>query len=245
MHEKPGFLTYRDGGYFWVELDQGPSAGIPLDTDNGGGLVRHLGKKATEAWLRTEHSRRIPSDPEIEQRDGARFPRNEIEALQSGWTNDAVAAPLRHLWKVAPARAVGKDATAEERWTELQAIAFLATRNLAIVGKLATPIEYTGTSGGRLMLSRRQIMACLQREVGTRHCACGARKARTAEVCRCLEIAQILFETSQRLGRVTPAGRYGYLRVEIEGLTVRERGLWAWLTGPASRLFRPVSAGGI
>ena len=126
----------------------------------------------------------------IEQRNGQRVSVETCSALARGTVDpagDGEAAELaRSLWEHA-----GDTANVSGRWNGWQVAAWIATNDLAVVARLAGPIEFRGKAGNwvgeRPTLHARTVKACLEWEIATKkHCRCGATRD---GLCLCLDEA--------------------------------------------------------
>ena len=124
----------------------------------------------------------------IEQRNGQCVSVETCSALARDAVDpvgDGEAAKLvRWLWEHA-----GNPAPNSEQWNGWQAAAWIATNDLAVVARLAGPIEFRGKAGSwageRPTLLAGTVEACLRWEIATGHCQCGAD--RDGGFCLCLD----------------------------------------------------------
>ena len=124
----------------------------------------------------------------IEQRNGQCVSVETCSALARGEVDpagDGEAAELvRWLWEHA-----GNPSAVPAQWNGWQVAAWIATNDLAVVARLAGPIEFRGKAGSwtgeRPLLHARTVEACLRWEIATRHCQCGADRA--GDFCLCLD----------------------------------------------------------
>jgi hypothetical protein len=122
----------------------------------------------------------------IEQRGGQRVTVETCRALEFSTIDpagDSEAAELvRWLWKHA-----GDTTNVSARWNGWQAATWIATNDLAVVARLASPIEFRVRDGGRRTLHARTVEACLRWEIATGYCRCGVD--RDGGFCLCLDLA--------------------------------------------------------
>lgn len=118
---------------------------------------------------------------------------------------DGEAAELaRWLWGQG-----GNPDAISPQWNGWQAAAWIATNDLAVVARLASPIEFRGKAGSwageRPTLHVRTVEACLRWEIATRYCQCGAD--RDGGSCLCLDGAFGKLNAALREGAVIELGQ--------------------------------------
>lgn len=152
-----------------------------------------------------------PEEPQpvelIEQRNGQCVSVETCSALARAEVDpvgDGEAAELvRWLWENA-----GNPAAVAPQWNGWQAAAWIATNDLALVARLAGPIEFRGKAGSwageRPTLHARTVQACLRWEIAAKHCRCGGG---ASGHCFCLDEAFGKLNAALRDGAVIELGQ--------------------------------------
>ena len=147
----------------------------------------------------------------IEQRNGQRVTAETCRALEFGRVDPAgegeAAELLRWLWEHAGDHLVKSDGakvSSGGRWNGWQAAAWVATNDLAVATRLASPIEFKVSDGGRRMLHGGTDEACLRWEIATKHCRCGADGD---GLCTCLDEGFGKLNIALRSGKLIELGQ--------------------------------------
>ncbi|WEK44736.1 MAG: hypothetical protein P0Y64_08125 [Candidatus Sphingomonas colombiensis] len=139
----------------------------------------------------------------IEQLNGQRVSVETCHALAFGAVSPAgdgeAAELIRWLWDHAGAQAMDAG-----RWNGWQTVAWIATNNLAVVARLAGPIDFIDRHGGRSLLHARNVEACLGWEIAHRHCRCDAGQD---SYCSCIDDGLGKLNAKLRVGELIELGQ--------------------------------------